>query len=486
MTARLHKALRLALILGGVGVAAAACGVEAQEQAEKTTQGLSSLRQELLARPLSAALGGSATVEQADADAFKQPIESLSGTQRAGFIFGNQMFNTVWQPIPGTQPTTDGLGPVFNREACADCHVLNGRGRPPENQDGLFESILVRLSIPGEDEHGGPNPVPGYGGQLQNRAVEGVTPEGRAVLVYEEVTGAYADGTAYTLRKPRVEFPELNFGAMPSDVMTSPRVANQIVGLGLLESVPVEMMNALADPDDVDGDGISGRVNIVWNAVTSEMAPGRFGWKANVPVLAMQNVGAAQGDMGITSPVFPQDNCEQVQTDCVQNANTHDGPEMTVAFTDRLHWYTQFLAVPAQRNGDAPQIIRGEEIFRDIGCVQCHMPTLYTGANEDFPQLANQEIHPFTDLLLHDMGDGLADGRPDFLASGSEWRTAPLWGTGLIETVNEHSLFLHDGRARSRAEAVLWHGGEAQSAREAFKSMDKAERDNLIAFLKSL
>lgn len=450
------------------------------------SQGKPSVRDDLLSRVLTPELGGATTRGVVDAGAFKQPAANIQGKSRGGFVFGNQMFTTIWTPTPGLQPTTDGLGPVFNREACSDCHINNGRGRPPVSENGVMDSILVRFSVSGVGEHGGPKPVPGYGDQLQDRAVEGVPAEGRVLIRYDEIEGSFEDGTTYSLRRPSLEFVDLSFGNLPDDLQTSLRVANPMIGLGLLETVPDDMLLALADPNDADGDGISGRVNRVWDAVNETEAIGRFGWKANVSNLSHQSAGAALGDMGITTPVFPVDNCDEGQSACAEIAARHEGLEMSQAFFDRLNVYVSLIAVPRQRNAAAPEVQRGEGLFRSAGCAECHMPTLISGINESVPEVSNQIFHPFTDLLLHDMGAGLADGRPDFKASGREWRTAPLWGIGLTETVSGHTNYLHDGRARSLEEAVLWHGGEAEAARELFRGMPKSDRDDLIAFLNSL
>ncbi len=443
------------------------------------------VRDRLLAMPLTPELGGETTRPLATSEAYTFISANAPAQMKPGFTFGNQLFNTIWRPSPGPQPTTDGLGPTFNREACSDCHINNGRGRPPEEVGAPMESILVRLSVPGEDEHGGPKGVPVYGDQLQDRGIEGVPAEGRAIMEWEEIPGQYADGTAYSLRKPTIRFEDLAFGPMPDDVMTSPRVANAMIGLGLLEFVSEDLLYALADPDDEDGDGISGRVNVVWDARDQKMATGKFGWKANAPNLTNQNSGAALGDMGITTPVRPSENCPDGQEACLKVATVGEA-EMTAAFLNQMNVYTRRLAVPRQRGADLPEVQRGQDRFMDAGCQYCHMPTMETGTDPRGQDLANQTIHPFTDLLLHDMGEGLSDGRPDFLASGSEWRTAPLWGIGLTEKVSGHELYLHDGRARGLAEAILWHGGEAESAKEAFRTMSADARDDLIAFLNSL
>jgi CxxC motif-containing protein (DUF1111 family) len=446
-----------------------------------------SLREKLLSIPQTDALGGATTRPVATKEAFTFVAGNASPANRAQFTFGNQMFTVDWKPTPGVQPVTDGLGPLFNRESCFACHDNNGRGRAPDGPGQTMDSMLMRLSVPGRDGHGGPKPVPGYGDQLQDRAIAGVPPEGRADVSWSDVPGAYADGERFVLRKPTYAFSQLAYGPLPRDVMASPRVANPVIGLGLLESVPVATLQALADPDDNDGDGISGRLNTVWDAPSQSMKPGRFGWKANVASLLHQNAGAARGDMGINTPVFPNDHCEPEQQACIIEAKKSDqGLEMSEAFFTRLDIYMQLLAVPQQRNAQLPEVVRGATVFRDMGCAGCHLPTLQTDGAVALPELQNQTFHPFTDLLVHDMGEDLSDGRADFDAAPREWRTAPLWGMGLTQKVSGHTMLLHDGRARSVPEAILWHGGEAEAARERFRTAPKTTRDDLLAFLDSL
>ncbi len=444
------------------------------------------LRDELLSHPVSPALGGDTSLAISGERAFRSIAPNAGGMNVARFTFGQQLFDTVWEPAPGSQLTTDGLGPLFNSESCSDCHLGNGRGRPPESSDGPMGSMLVRISIAGAGEHGESLAVPGYGDQLQDRGVNRVPAEGRALISYAEQSGEYADGTGYSLLSPSLQFIELAYGELPVGVLTSARVASPVIGLGLLESVPEATLRGLMDPDDVDGDGISGRINVVWAADQKKSAIGRFGWKANVPTLRHQNAAAALGDMGITSPLFPEDQCMPSQEACIIEAvKVEDPPELVQPFFDPLLTYTRLIAVPQQRDADAAVVKSGAAAFRSIGCASCHMPTLVTGPS-DIAVLANQVIHPYTDLLLHDMGDGLADGRPDFEASGREWRTPPLWGVGLTEAVGGFTRFLHDGRARSLEEAILWHGGEAEAAKQVFIRLDQQQRANLLTFLNSL
>jgi CxxC motif-containing protein (DUF1111 family) len=433
-------------------------------------------------------LGGAATVTVSSANAFAQPAPTLATTDLRRFTFGNRLFNTRWVAAPASVDGFDGLGPVFNRVSCSSCHTRDGRGQPPAGPGAPFESMLVRLSQPGVGAHGGVRPVPGYGDQLNEKAVAGVPAEGRTVVEYAERAGRYADGTPYSLAAPTYRFTDLAFGPLPVDVLVSPRVAPPVFGLGLLEAVPEASIVARADPDDADADGISGRPNRVWDEAAQAVALGRFGWKANQPSVRQQNAGAALGDLGLTTRLFPRENVAEGQDAAAHapSGGRDGGPELADDLLDRLTFYVQALAVPAARNVEDPAVRGGARLFAALHCAACHTPTLVTADQPDVPSLSWQVIHPFTDLLLHDMGPELADGRPDFEATGSEWRTPPLWGVGLTAAVNRHTRFLHDGRARSLEEAVLWHGGEGAAAREGFTRLEAGERRALIAFLESL
>ena len=429
--------------------------------------------------------GGALTVGDDTRDAFSRTAPLLASERQDSFFVGNSFFNANWVTAPASTDGRDGLGPTFNTASCSACHFKDGRGRPPLTADEPFDGLLLRLSVPGEGAHGGPLDEPTYGGQFNHRAVQGVAAEGRAVVEYAERTERFADGATASLRVPTVRFVELAFGPMREGAMVSPRVAPAMVGLGLLEAVPEADVLALADPDDRDGDGISGRPNRVWNASLQRVALGRFGWKANQPDLLQQTAGAFLGDMGITSSLFPDENCPPAQQAC-RAAMSGGRPEIDDSKLAAVVLYSRALAVPARRAVDAAPTMRGAALFEQARCTACHAPTLRTGPESALPELARQTFHPYTDLLLHDMGEGLADNRPDYLASGREWRTAPLWGVGLVERVNRHTFLLHDGRARDLVEAILWHGGEAERAREAFRAMPRADRDALVAFLQSL
>ena len=429
--------------------------------------------------------GGDTTGYVKNREAFSTPLTNLHPERLRAFAFGRHLFRRNWVAAPASEKSFDGLGPTFNRVACSGCHLKDGRGRPPKSLEEPMKSMLVRLSVPGVGVNGGPTPHPVYGLQLQDKGIIGVPREGRVTIRYREKEGAFADGQPYSLRAPLYEFAELNHGPLGDNVMYSPRVAPAICGLGLLEAVDEITIQNMADPNDTDGDGISGKMNRVWNDVTKQKELGRFGWKANVASLYHQVALAASGDIGITTSVLPFDNCSPSQNAC-RTAPNGGAPELDDPSLEKLVLYVQALAVPARRNVDNPAVQRGETLFASAGCVSCHSPNLTTGRVTTLPELAEQIIHPYTDLLLHDMGEGLADGRVDFEASGREWRTPPLWGIGLVQRVNMHRFFLHDGRARGLMEAVLWHAGEAKRSRDEVLSLSEADRDALIAFLRSL
>jgi len=434
----------------------------------------------------SAALsGGEGTTFTVGRNAFSQIAENVRGARRDPFFDGNSLFNRNWTTAPASTSGIDGLGPTFNARSCSGCHFKDGRGRPPFSEDEPMTSMLLRLSIPGTDEHGGPKPDPAYGGQLNPLGILGVPGEGDARVVTTLIAGEYDDGTPYELSSPRYSVRDLAYGDLPADIMISPRTAPQMIGLGLLQAIDEADLLAHADADDADRDGISGRPNRVWDVASGTVQMGRFGWKANQPGLEQQNSGAFNGDLGITSALFPDENCTDAQPEC-QGALNGGTPEIDAKHVSQVDYYSKYLAVPARRNYADAEVKRGEALFGTLGCGSCHVTTFKTGMVGETPELSGQTIHPYTDLLLHDMGDQLADNRPDFEANGNEWRTPPLWGIGLFQDVNDHTRYLHDGRARNLEEAVLWHGGEAESSAAAFKALAADERAALLEFLDSL
>lgn len=416
--------------------------------------------------------GGATTVAVQDGSAFLQEAANLSIRRRAAFQSGLQFFRLVWEPAPG-RPDLDGLGPLYNAASCLGCHERNGRGLI--GGDGApSPGVLLRLG----DEAG--NPDPRYGDQLQPLAVPGVPPEASPRRQEEEVRSVMLPGEVEVrLRRPVYALEELAYGPLEASTRISPRIAQQLVGMGLLEAVPAEEVAAWADPEDRDGDGISGVA--AWLA-SGEL--GRFGWKAGQPSVAEQTAAAFLGDLGITSPSHPAGPCVASQAACLEAPGGGE-PELTRVRLEAAASYLRLLGVPARRGGEEPEVLEGKAIFAAAGCAGCHRPSLQTGSALE-PELEHQRIWPYTDLLLHDMGPELADGRAEGAASGAEWRTPPLWGLGLVEEVNGARHLLHDGRAATLEEAILWHGGEGEASRRRYEALSAEARARLHRFLGSL
>ncbi|MBS1615702.1 MAG: thiol oxidoreductase [Bacteroidetes bacterium] len=421
--------------------------------------------------------GGAATIFDASSRAFTHPIPALAGHDRYVHDLGDAGFEQSFVAAPA--PLHGGLGPIFNNVSCISCHHNDGKGIPTAGFAN--SSLLFRLSENGHDEFGGPMGLPGYGGQLQDQAVQGTLPEGKVSINYTEQRVQYPDGSSASLRVPTYTLTQA-YAPMAAGFALSPRMAPPVFGLGLLELIPEQTLLSMADPNDVDGDGISGKVNYVWDAEHQRTAIGRFGLKANMPSILTQVAGAYNQDMGITNKIFPVESSFGQPQAPTPSAHT----DLADTLLQAVAFYVKTLAVPARRDTRDPEVMHGQQLFAQIECGRCHQPTLQTGIDVRFPWLSNQRIHPYTDLLLHDMGSGLADNRPDFLANGNEWRTAPLWGIGLFEKVNGTPYYLHDGRARSLEEAILWHGGEAQHSKELFMQLSRSDRDAVLRFLKSL
>ncbi|MBP7001307.1 di-heme oxidoredictase family protein [Amaricoccus sp.] len=439
--------------------------------------------------------GGAATNRRRpDANAFSFSSANLDFAKELDFKVGNGIFRKLWVSAPSSTQASDGLGPIFNSRACQNCHLKDARGHPPAPGEPATQMFL-RLSVPSDHDALageiadwiGAAPEPVYGGQFQTFSIAGIPAEGRFTIDYAEEEVALAGGETARLRRPSYGVADLAYGPMAEDVMMSPRVAPQMIGLGLVEAIPAADILAHADPDDADGDGISGRPNIVWSAEFGQPMLGRFGYKAGMPTIREQTAAAFAGDIGISTRLHPDGwgDCTAAQAAC--RAAPHGGdPEAEDAALDLVTFYSRNLAVPARRDPGDPEVLRGKELFYATGCAACHAPKFVTHRLTDRPEQSFQLIWPYSDFLLHDMGEGLADNRPEGRAEGREWRTAPLWGIGLTGTVTGQESFLHDGRARSLLEAVLWHGGEAQAARDRVVEMTPEERAALLRFLGSL
>ena len=432
------------------------------------------------------------TVDTADRDAYFQPAPFLDYHQMKVFSAGRSHFSRRWTVFATNGEW--GLGPTFISDRCSFCHERAGRGSPPESADEQLLSMVVRVSIDGKSEHGGPKPHPHYGDQLQNRALQGqsfelhytgspVPHEADLYLGWKETAVTLADGERVPLRVPDLRIENVAFGDLDG-TLTSLRIAPPVFGLGLLEAISEETIYAISQQQKTIG--FNGRPNYVRDDVNKRMVLGRFGWKANQPTLKQQIVAAAIADMGVTSDVYIEQNCPPVQTIC-QMQVPGNPVELIDIDWEQFEFWLRGLGVPARRNTADRDFLRGEQLFSKVQCAVCHVPEITTAAKfVAFPALANQTIRPYTDLLLHDMGEALADGRPDFQAGPRDWRTPPLWGLGLSKIVNGSSVLLHDGRARNVTEAILWHGGEAQVSRDAFANMSRKDRDALVHFVESI
>jgi len=445
--------------------------------------------------------GGAATTKAiVNGDAFSHFSTNLTFAEEETFKLGNALFRKLWVSSPSSTQASDGLGPLFNARACQSCHLKDGRGHPPEGSADNT-SMFLRLARDARDEkergilarHEALNfPDITYGKQLQELAVPGLASEGTMRITYDETPVTLADGEIVSLRKPRYTVEGLSYGPLEPDVTLSPRVAPPMIGMGMIQAIHEADIAARADPDDADNDGISGKLSVVRDHRTRELKLGRFGYKAENASVRDQSASAFVGDMGISNPDAPfhHGDCTSTQTECLsrpsgvqERLGATEAPDPVL---ELVTFYSENLAVPARREPGDAKVLKGKQLFYQSGCVSCHTPKFVTRRDAENKAHAFQLIWPYSDFLLHDMGEGLADGQQVGVASGQEWRTQPLWGIGLTETVNEHTFFLHDGRARNLTEAILWHGGEAQTARDAFASLAKDDRAALIAFLESL
>jgi CxxC motif-containing protein (DUF1111 family) len=423
---------------------------------------------------------GRATVAESGRAAFTQHVPDLDERQLKAFALGNRIFSTDWIAAPASVEYFDGLGPYFSQRSCSGCHLRDGRGRPglgtPEEPGNLV------IGLAREDGEGGLAPDPGYGEQLSERALPGLAPEGRVSVTWLEKSVFFADGQVVSLRRPQYEVVDMGYGPLGEGTAIQPRLAPAMPGVGLLEAIPDSAILAREDPDDRDHDGVSGRARRV--TTSDGVRVGRFGWKAGMVTIRDQVARALRLDIGITSRLHPGSDETAVQTEAVKRPNG-GSPEITDEALDAIAAYCATLGVPARRDVNDPSVLRGNAAFDEAGCARCHGGMFLTGASP-FAALAHQRIEPGTDLLLHDMGPDLAERVSARAASGSEWRTPPLWGLGLHEHVTGYRFLLHDGRARTLTEAILWHGGEAGASRDAFAKMPAAKRRDLLTFLESL
>lgn len=459
--------------------------------------------------------GGDTGISISSAESYSKPSSNLTASRKGHFFIGNAFFRQPWVIAPASTDSRDGLGALFNVAACQSCHVKDGRGHAPMTSDDDADSLLIRLAMPATTEEQRQqlqNSLiekvvhPMYGGQLQDRGIQGVPAEARIAVQWTDKPVTFADGHIETLRAPTFNLTKPGYGAFDDDLMVSPRVALPMIGLGLLEQIPDEAIKkqAVDNKNSTNGD-IRGKFNWVMDPQTGKHALGRFGWKAGQTKLITQNQSAFNEDMGLTSNIRPHESCMPTQTACMnattgadEQGNGKSPVEVNDEVAKFVEFYTRNLAVPHRRDADDTLVLAGKKRFYDMGCQSCHTPRYQLPkTDDDHLEQHGQVIYPYTDLLLHDMGDDLADRtiagklpakniQVEFLANSYEWRTPALWGIGLAQTVDPQATFLHDGRARTLMEAVLWHGGEAQKQQQKVLKLDKQGRSELNAFLQSL
>lgn len=492
-------ALAVATLAAGAGLGASALRSTVAAPHDPTSPTVGAER-ERARRP-----GGDTTVALEQRLTMLRPAANLDDPQKARFYAGKALATQPWVRAPSVTDARDGLGPLYNAPTCLACHVNGGRGRTTESASETAVATVARISVPGEDVHGGPLPDPVYGAQIQTRSIslahqlrgrpgadayrdDGPEAEARLALGWTRSRYTYPDGANVEMRAPSPRLSELAYGPLHPEARLTLRHAPSLAGVGLLERIPEAAIETLADPLDRDGDGVSGRVQRVWDLETSTKRLGRFGWKADQPTVRAQVAAAFVNDIGITSPLFPGQPCTDAQTRCLEapHGNDHDGHEISAELLELVAFFNASIGVPERRAPEDPRVARGGELFAAIGCAACHAPHFVTEDDRSHPHLSGQAIAPYTDLLLHDLGEALADGREAFEASGSEWRTAPLWGVGLALEIDDGVGFLHDGRARTVEEAILWHGGEATRSRDGFAALDVGDREAVLAFVRSL
>ncbi len=444
--------------------------------------------------------GGQGSVDSKPFASFMLPMTTLNEKATTDFHAGKALAHQPWVKAPSSTTARDGLGPLYNARTCLACHINGGRGLLPNDGKTRLNQGIVRLSIPGVDHKHGVVAEPNYGDQLQSQSTaiahqlglseygkNEVRPEANVYIDWIEQVFRYPDGESLLLRKPQLRFENLGYGEFHPDTLMSLRNAPALHGVGLLEQIPQAELLANIEKQQQSAH-VSGRMNRVWNPEFRQMQAGRLGWKANKPTIKVQTAAAFQGDVGISSELFPNQPCESKQHNCAEQKHGNDatGVEINNKLLDLVVHFTQNIGVPKARNMSKPAVMAGKSLFAEVGCVECHRPSYTTQKNVRFPALSEQQIWPYTDLLLHDMGEGLADNRPDFLASGREWKTPPLWGIGLSNKVNGSGQLLHDGRARNVEEAILWHGGEAEFSRQQYINLQRQQRLNLIKFVESI
>ncbi|MCW8930554.1 MAG: c-type cytochrome [Gammaproteobacteria bacterium] len=429
-------------------------------------------------------LGGKHTIKARDKRSLSHAYDNLSDEEIDKFILGKSFFNIPWVEAPSATTARDGLGPLFNANTCLSCHSGNGAGFSLDQDGHINRSLVFRLSK--QESQLDPQlkkivttqgfiADPVYGAQININGVHGVLFEGTPKVSYSTQTIQYADGQSIQLQMPKFSLINLNYGPLDKSTVISPRVALSLVGLGEIEKISEQDILANEDVEDRNNDGISGKANRVYSLEKKKSVLGRFSWKASAPTVKQQVASALHNDMSLTTPLINNENCTKFQHDCLE-AQGSQSLEVPMKRLEAISYYISHLKVPAQRKTHSNR--QGFKLFKKTGCSSCHKSSFVTSENN--------RIYPFSDFLLHDMGEALSDQRNEFLAQPREWRTPPLWGIGLAETLSNNVSYLHDGRARSIEEAILWHGGEAESITQKFKQLTKSERQSLIQFIRSI
>lgn len=423
-------------------------------------------------------LGGKNSINNVSSKAFSQFITTHNRDITEKFFQGRLFFKSAWVAAPASTKARDGLGPLYSSNSCIGCHPKNGAGNILK-KGALHKSLVLRLSNASlkNDEllkKNGFIPDAVYGAQVSSHANANILAEAKPKVSFKYSTFTYPDGKKVTLRIPSFSLDNLNYGTLDKNTKISPRLALALIGLGEIEKIPENEILKHQDIKDRDSDGISGKANYVYDILSNTTKLGRFTWKASAPSVLQQSAAAFSNDMGISSELFSQENCTKAQSECLKKASKEF--DINLKRLSNVAFYLQNIKIPAQR--EANKHIEGAKLFTQLGCVKCHVST--------FKTIEGNTIHPFSDFLLHDMGSELDDARGEFLATSSEWRTPPLWGIGLYKKVNSLSAYLHDGRASTLEEAILWHGGEAKSSREAFVHLKQRQREQLLSFLNSI
>lgn len=413
--------------------------------------------------------------------AFSQPFDGMDDHETDRFVRGKSFFSVPWVEAPSATSARDGLGPLFSANTCLHCHPRNGAGVAVAEDGKMNRSLVFRLSVP-ENLNAdivlktGFTPEPVYGGQLSMNGNGNVVYEGYPEVSYREQEGSYPDGERYSLRIPTYAISGLQYGPLDPEANIAPHIAPALVGLGLIERIPTEAILQYEDAEDRDKDGISGRANWVHDTLSGTKALGRFTWKAAASSVLNQTANAASNDMGLTSPLYPEENCTPSQTACNEAPKGRHAFDLPQSRLEAITYYLTHLKIPRPRPFE--QKAEAEELFERLACSKCHVPGYTT--EEGVP------IAPFSDFLLHDMGEALSDGHTVFSAGPREFRTPPLWGIGLYAKVSGEANYLHDGRARSAEEAILWHGGEAEASKKAFQALSKEARRLLLHYLETI